>query len=913
MCIKNHAGLGRAYAKLFAELGAKVVVNDFGLLKNDAGQECKAADLVVSEIIANGGIAVANYDSVEFGLKIIETALQNFGRIDALINNAGILRDMTFSKMALDNWELLHNVHLHGAYSCTAAAWSVFLSQAAKELPSNAASKFPYAIVNTCSAAGIYGNFGQSNYSSAKLALYGFTKTLAKEGKKYGIKANIIAPVAESRMTKNIIPDDILKLLSPKAVAPLVAFLASAACNESGSLFEVGGGFICKMRIQRSVGFLLNTQTDFTAEAVGSNINLLENFDCAENSGNFPDSMHDVDWVNLAKKSIKMPANVACIDDVGIKDKVVLITGAGAGLGKTYAVEFAKRGAIVAVSDVNVFAAEKVALEASTYGAKTMAIGNAVSEAREIVKKVVEKFGRIDVLINNAGILRDRSFAKITHAEWSQVYDVHLRGTFLMCQAVWPLMTAQKCGRIINTTSAVGLYGNFGQANYAAAKAGIWGLSNTLAIEGAKNGILVNTIAPNAGTAMTATIMPADIVSLLKPEFVAPMVLYLASDHCKITGQVIEVGSGWHSKIRWQQSAGMFFAFDDLTVERIASKWTSIVDFCPQKAVYPTKINDSIQRILSMAADKKAPSNPNFTYNVSQLILYNIGIGCSVEDPVESKYVYEKNPNFDVVPTFGVIPALSIMLNTQFNSWLQNFKPEYLLHGEHFLKINHPIPRKATLISTADIIELTEKSGKGTVMRVRIESKDKSSGRAIFINEGTLFLRKATPKNKIEYIKPLSHEWNGSLNENNEHSQSIVTIPQNLASIYRLSGDLNPLHIDGKVARAAGYERPILHGMCSFGITAKELIKLYGDNNPETLQSIQARFSSPVYPGDKIKIIAQQAKPFSHSLEHKTVIFKGFVAEKEVINNGIAIFCAPADAKTRNHSKRDNLIVSSKL
>ena len=184
-------GLGREYALEFASRGASVVVNDLGGNHTGLGYSTKAADVVVEEIKAKGGKAVANYDSVEFGEKIVKTAVDAFGKVDVLINNAGILRDVSFLKMKDEDWDLIMKVHMKGAYSCTKAVWNIMREQGYGR------------IINTSSGSGLYGSFGQSNYSAAKLGLHGLTMSLAKEGEKRNVRVNSIAPVAASRSKKN--------------------------------------------------------------------------------------------------------------------------------------------------------------------------------------------------------------------------------------------------------------------------------------------------------------------------------------------------------------------------------------------------------------------------------------------------------------------------------------------------------------------------------------------------------------------------------------------------------------------------------------------------------------------------------------------------------------------------------------
>ena len=220
------AGLGKSHALSFGRRGAKVVVNDLGGAATGGGKSSAAADAVVAQIKAEGGSAVANYDSVEDGERIVQTAIDAFGRIDVLINNAGILRDVSFQKMTRDDWDLIVRVHVNGAFRCSHAAWS-FMREAGYG-----------RILFTTSAAGIYGNFGQANYSAAKMALIGLSNTLAIEGEKKNIRVNTIGPVAASRLTETVLPKDMLENLKPEYVTPLVVWLAHEECTETGS----GGG-----------------------------------------------------------------------------------------------------------------------------------------------------------------------------------------------------------------------------------------------------------------------------------------------------------------------------------------------------------------------------------------------------------------------------------------------------------------------------------------------------------------------------------------------------------------------------------------------------------------------------------------------------------------------------------------------
>jgi NAD(P)-dependent dehydrogenase (short-subunit alcohol dehydrogenase family) len=248
-------GLGRQHALLLAARGALVVVNDLGGSVSGEGESASAAQAVVDEIKAAGGEAVADHHSVatpEGGEAIVQTALDAFGRVDIVINNAGILRDKAFHNMEPDLLNPVLDVHLKGAFHVTKPAWVRMREQGYGR------------IVSTSSAAGLFGNFGQTNYGAAKMGLVGFTRVLAVEGAKYGIKANAIAPLALTRMTQDIM-GPLGDKLDPALVSPLVAYLVHEDCPVSGQIFSVGGGRVAQVFIGETQGYF---QADLTPEAV---------------------------------------------------------------------------------------------------------------------------------------------------------------------------------------------------------------------------------------------------------------------------------------------------------------------------------------------------------------------------------------------------------------------------------------------------------------------------------------------------------------------------------------------------------------------------------------------------------------------------------------------------------------------
>ncbi|MFZ5916628.1 MAG: SDR family NAD(P)-dependent oxidoreductase [Chloroflexota bacterium] len=253
-------GLGRVYALELARRGARVVVNDLGGAPDGSGASARPADTVVQEIIDAGGQAVANYDSVataEGGERIVGAALEHFGRLDILVNNAGILRDKSFTKMAAEQWQAVLAVHLQGAYHVTRPAFIAMREQGYGR------------IVFTTSAAGLFGNFGQANYSAAKMGLVGLMNTLKLEGEKYDIKVNTVAPIAATRLTQDILPPDFHERLAPELVAPLVLYLCSRECPVSGGVYNAGGGFFGRAAVVSGPGVRLDGKI-LTPEAVAA-------------------------------------------------------------------------------------------------------------------------------------------------------------------------------------------------------------------------------------------------------------------------------------------------------------------------------------------------------------------------------------------------------------------------------------------------------------------------------------------------------------------------------------------------------------------------------------------------------------------------------------------------------------------
>jgi NAD(P)-dependent dehydrogenase (short-subunit alcohol dehydrogenase family) len=277
---------------------------------------------------------------------------------------------------------------------------------------------------------------------------------------------------------------------------------------------------------------------------------------------------------------------------IRLDGKVAVVTGAGRGIGRAYALALAERGARVVVNDLGAQVdgngadqepADSVVEEIRARGGAAVASYDDVvlmNGGRKIIETALERFGTVDILIQNAGILRDRSFLKMSEEEWDQVIGVHLKGAFAVAQPTLRVMKQNNFGRIVFTSSSSGLFGAFGQTNYGAAKMGILGMMNSLCIEMAKHDIKINTVAPTAGTRMTENLFPKEILAKVKTKLNVPLVLYLVSDECPVSGMTFCAKGGWYGRAAVVCGKGMLFDHpeEDITAEEIRDRFDQITD-----------------------------------------------------------------------------------------------------------------------------------------------------------------------------------------------------------------------------------------------------------------------------------------------------------------------------------------------
>ena len=563
--------------------------------------------------------------------------------------------------------------------------------------------------------------------------------------------------------------------------------------------------------------------------------------------------------------------------EVRFDGRVAIVTGAGQGLGRSHALLLASRGAKVVVNDLggstagegkSSESADLVVEEIKKAGGEAVANYDSVEDGDAIVRTAMDAWGRVDIVINNAGILRDKSFKNMTDADWDIIFRVHNYGAYKVTKAAWPIMTEQGYGRVLFTTSSAGIYGNFGQTNYGSAKLSLVGFANTLSLEGQRKNVLVNTIAPFAASRLTEGLLPPAVFDSLKPEYVSPIVAYLCSEDSDTTGGVYEVGGGFYSSLRWERTKGKLFRLGrEVSPDDIQSSWKQINDFGESDHI--SSVMESLGPIIQnveagpskggnefIDADEalgaKYPDRTS-SYDEGDLALYALGVGAATDpnDGQGLRLVYEGHGGgMKALPTFAVIPGTNAVLGFAKEGITApglNYGLDRVLHGEQYIELARPLPLKATLTTKGTVTDIWDK-GKGALVVTAFDSYDED-GDLLIKNEMTAFIRGAGG-------------WGGERGPSSDinvppaREPDVVVedaIPDNQALLYRLSGDWNPLHVDPGMAKAFGFERPILHGLCTFGYAGRRVLERFApEGNPDFFKSIKVRFADNVYPGDTL-------------------------------------------------------------
>ncbi|MFA9471096.1 MAG: SDR family NAD(P)-dependent oxidoreductase [Deltaproteobacteria bacterium] len=563
--------------------------------------------------------------------------------------------------------------------------------------------------------------------------------------------------------------------------------------------------------------------------------------------------------------------------EVRFDGRVAIVTGAGQGLGRSHALLLASRGAKVVVNDLggstagegkSSESADLVVEEIKKAGGEAVANYDSVEDGDAIVRTAMDAWGRVDIVINNAGILRDKSFKNMTDADWDIIFRVHNYGAYKVTKAAWPIMTEQGYGRVLFTTSSAGIYGNFGQTNYGSAKLSLVGFANTLSLEGQRKNVLVNTIAPFAASRLTEGLLPPAVFDSLKPEYVSPIVAYLCSEDSDTTGGVYEVGGGFYSSLRWERTKGKLFRLGrEVSPDDIQSSWKQINDFGESDHISSVmeSLGPIIQNVeagpskggnefidVDEALGAKYPDRTS-SYDDGDLALYALGVGAATDPNDEQglRLVYEGHGGgMKALPTFAVIPGTNAVLGFAKEGVTApglNYGFDRVLHGEQYIELARPLPLKATLTTKGTVTDIWDK-GKGALVVTAFDSYDED-GDLLIKNEMTAFIRGAGG-------------WGGErgpsadINVPPAREPDVVVedaIPDNQALLYRLSGDWNPLHVDPGMAKAFGFERPILHGLCTFGYAGRRVLERFApEGNPDFFKSIKVRFADNVYPGDTL-------------------------------------------------------------
>ncbi|EJD39935.1 peroxisomal hydratase-dehydrogenase-epimerase [Auricularia subglabra TFB-10046 SS5] len=539
--------IGRAYALAYGERGANVVVNDLN---------GEAAARVVQEIISAGGKAVADSHSVTDGAAVVRTALDTFGGLHILINNAGTIVLESFTDK---QWDGLVNVHLKGTISCTQAAWPVFHEQ-----------KFG-RIVNTISAAGLYGFPPDCVYSAVKAGIISFTKTSAKEGEDFNVRVNAVAPASDSQMSRDFVPEHILRTMPPHVLPPLVLALTHETMGPkvTGSLFENFSGWMAEVRPTITRGIQFHAGEPLSPSAVLKS------------------------WAAIAPD---FAAHASFEDqDLRLDGETVIVTKAATSLGRAYAKAFGQLGGNVVVADSDDERVNRLTQEIVQDGGKAVGVVTSGTTTAELVQTALEAYGAVHVLVTNADTAFKGELQEINETQWDELIEEHGKDAFKESRACWPIFKRQNYGRVILTSSTSSIHGSAGNAPFAAGKGMLLGLARALSNGSESDGIFVNVVAPSDnGLSDTQTSSAA-------------VAAFMASKaNTGVNGAVVEVDGDLVGQFRWERSGGHAFdSNESFTPEAVISQWSRVTGFGEDRTIIRAPV-----QALRIFIDDERVSNP---------------------------------------------------------------------------------------------------------------------------------------------------------------------------------------------------------------------------------------------------------------------------------------------------------------
>ncbi|XP_060533989.1 peroxisomal multifunctional enzyme type 2-like isoform X2 [Cylas formicarius] len=405
---------------------------------------------------------------------------------------------------------------------------------------------------------------------------------------------------------------------------------------------------------------------------------------------------------------------------------------------------------------------------------------------------------------------------------------------------------------------------NFGQANYSAAKMALVGLAKTIAIEGASSNVYCNVIVPTAASRLTQDILPPEIYDELKPELIAPVVGYLSHESCSENGSIIEAAAGWAGKCSIVRSNGSVLRSnikDNVTLENVKENWGKIVDMSDAKTFQSIQdvtgaLVGSLEGQAGTTGDSGVDSGSEnediFNFSDRDTILYALGVGASLKNPKELKFLYENHEDFQTLPTFYILPSLQANFNSDFTAAVpgKDVNLSQVLHGEQYLEVFGDLQSEGQLISKVTIAEVLDK-GSGAVVVTNVDSLNQK-GDLVARNQIVIFAVGAGnfggPRTGTKTI-PCQNKPDRSPDASVVQKTSI-----DQAALYRLSGDRNPLHIDPGMAAVSGFDRPILHGLCSLGFSVRAVLETFADYDASLFKACKVRFTKPVIPGQSLRV-----------------------------------------------------------